>query len=401
MPTALQLPPVSEPATRLGRKRFRKQILPLGSIDHPEKGRLDFTGQTLQDLIAEFDGGAYDVVPFVLANERNEHNDDPERVRGEVTKLEADDDGLYAVIETTRRGAKLVEENPKLPVSVRIIPPAREGARPVLAHVCGTLDPVAKGMSPWEAIDASSDLQVVDLSGGVYSSVKQMAGKDATTEQGKDAPLSEEELKQFRALLAKLPDAEKPNGDKASESDDDKSKDKQGEGDELTAEEKAEAARFLDALVDAAETDDDEKDKDKETDRDKDREPVAASLDAKSRRAIELAESKASDAEGRVSKVEAELAATRAKAECDEYVREGVPPVLVELSMPALELPDGPIEMSNGEKFDAKKFVRGLLDAAKDTIDFSERGSELTADDDENAAKEARELAEKAAERYA
>jgi len=163
--TAIQLPYRRKDAQRVGARMFRKQVLPVGQIDY--QGRtLDFTRGYLEELARNFTSKAYDQVPFVLADAQNLHHSLPERFRGEVKGVEVEADGLYALIETSEEGSRLLAENPRLGVSARIRP-----ATKVLEHVLGTLDPVVTGMKPWEPIELSSgSAPVIDLTAANYSS---------------------------------------------------------------------------------------------------------------------------------------------------------------------------------------------------------------------------------------
>jgi len=169
--SAVQLPYHGRTADRRGRRLFRKQVLPVGTLEHPAAGRVDFGPSMLSELARNFKAGALDVCPFTLADAENRHSDDPERVRGTVRDVEATSDGLYATIEATPAGAALLADHPSLPVSVRLKRPESGPfrGRPVLAHVCGTLDPLIPGMAPWQTIDASDSTgQVLDLSAGSW-----------------------------------------------------------------------------------------------------------------------------------------------------------------------------------------------------------------------------------------
>lgn len=184
---ALQMPVRHEAGERVGRRRFRKQILPVGSITYegetltftrdgssdPERGLI-----SLADLHRNFYADALDQVPFVLADAANRHSDAPDRFCGDVDDLELTDDGLYAVIAATRKGAKLIGDNPKLGVSARIHRQRQDWgprALPALGHVCATLNPHIGGMADWEF--AGSDLsaaylqgEVIDLTTATYRS---------------------------------------------------------------------------------------------------------------------------------------------------------------------------------------------------------------------------------------
>lgn len=155
---AVQLPACEGRARRVSRGVFVKQVLPKGSIEY--QGRtLRFDRAYLDLVAANFRARAVDQVPFVLANERNQHNEDPARFRGEVKQLVVGNNGLYAVIETTAAGTRVLEENPRLGASVRL----RESGA-VLEHVLGTLDPHVRGMRPWRTVDLAASAEVLDLS---------------------------------------------------------------------------------------------------------------------------------------------------------------------------------------------------------------------------------------------
>src|ERR1019366_2085507 len=64
-----------------GSQLWRVQVLPLGKIDYRDR-ELDFTSEYLADLIRAFDEGAFDVVPFVIADSANSHTSNPALWRG-------------------------------------------------------------------------------------------------------------------------------------------------------------------------------------------------------------------------------------------------------------------------------------------------------------------------------
>lgn len=173
MTHALLTPLDMSNATRIGKNKFRKQILPLGSINYKGQ-RITFDRAFLSDLVRSFKDRAYDQVPFVLADGRNRHNEDPRNFRGSVRDLVLTDDGLDAVLELSADGAKLIEDNPELGVSARIIQmlhksDGRSFPR-AIRHVLATMDPRVTGMRPWQPVDLSDDdnIEVVDLTAESY-----------------------------------------------------------------------------------------------------------------------------------------------------------------------------------------------------------------------------------------
>lgn len=160
-------------ATKVGKTRWRKQVLPIRTINY--KGRvIDFNRPYLMDLARSFKQAAYDQVPFVLANENNEHHMDPKLFEGDVVDFVMTDDGLDAVFDLTPEGAELVRKNPRLGVSARIVEGlAKSDGRKfkrAIQHVLATMDPRVTGLRPWQAVDlsASDDIEVVDLTAETY-----------------------------------------------------------------------------------------------------------------------------------------------------------------------------------------------------------------------------------------
>jgi hypothetical protein len=346
MPTALQTPiRRDDAAQQVGPKRYRKQILPVGKVPYEDK-ELEFSHDYLKRAAAAFNAGAYDQVPFQLADPENRHNMDPEKFRGEITALELADDGLYGIFDLSDDGASLVEKNPKLGVSCRIVQDHPKG--PAIQHVLGTLDPRATGMGSWEKLDlakASGDLKLIDLSDGEFTvpssathSVEDTMSTDALTEDQKAA---------LRKRLA--------------------------DDGELTAEEQAE----VDAAVKVV------------LGEDAPAETVALSAEAQA--TIDLAKSTADEAKDEARKARDELAAEKWKADKADYLRAGVPPSLVNLAEPHLSTASAVIELSNADS--QASAMRKMLDEAKGTLDLSERGVVASTDDEDSEEGRARKIA--------
>lgn len=330
---ALQLPFAREEANQVGKNLFRKQILPREAKIEHANGTLEVTPEYLADLAENFNQGAFDQVPFLLANEANQHHMDPEKFRGELKGVEVGADGLYGLIELTDDGAKVVAENPKLGVSARLIEAAKDG-KDAIQHVLGTLDPRAKGLKPWEAVNLSDDdTEVTDLT---------------------DAEVREPET----------PVASPPVSDTATKTD---------AKTDLSAED---AKRiFREMLSDATEE-----------------EPQTVELSEEQRRAIELAEQTAKSAAEEARKARDELANERYERKRTELAEAGVPPALIELAEPILRGGSGAIELSNGTKVDAHNVVEKLLDECRGMIDLSTIGTNAEGATDE--VSEARRKAE-------
>jgi hypothetical protein len=306
---ALQLPFSREDASQVGRKVFRKQVLPLGKIEHKD-GTLDVTPEYVADLAKSFNGGAFDQVAFLLADGDNKHHMDPEKYRGEVKGLEATDKGLEALVELTDEGAKVVHDNPGLGVSARIVKGAKDG-KDAIQHVLGTLDPRAKGMGPWEQVNlCDDDTEVTDLTDATFAeAVKPSRSSSSSTV----TPPTETST-------------------------------------DLTAED---VERILADMVSA--TDDDK--------------PVALSADQAA--AIELANRNASAADERARRAEAKISEAEFRAERDRYERAGVPPYMLDLAEPILTGEAKSIDLSNGQSVDPQAVIREILEKSKGSVDLS------------------------------
>jgi hypothetical protein len=162
-------------AIELGSDLWRKKLLPLGSVDY--KGRtLVFDRAYLDGLADAYNSGAYDQVAFQIADGDNKHTNDPERYRGEVVSMDAEADGLYVTVKTTEAGNELLQMNPRLGISARIIEDyARSDGRhwpAAIQHVLGTLDPRIPALGQWEPVEMSADDSpdvIVDLSSAHFA----------------------------------------------------------------------------------------------------------------------------------------------------------------------------------------------------------------------------------------
>lgn len=361
-------PKLSSGAIELGRKLWRKQILPIGSLNY-EGRKLNFTRDYLGQLAESFNSRAFDTVPFQLADDQNRHTNDPERTRGEILGVELAKDGLYGTFSVTDKGDKILREFPNLGVSVRIVEDMERGTDgaqfPVaLQHVLATWDPRVNAMRPWEAVTCSNETNdVIDLSSLVFtpdgSAVAPPPAEAGSTKEAGPMPEAptKEELAQVIALAPLLQkiaaslgvkDDDTGAADDSTTTDDDTTDDDEGE---LSDEELAVMAA---AANDAAAADDEGDDQ-----------SIAASNKVN---ALELANV---DLAARMDALTAQNARLQAerdqqafKAESDELVRLfGVPPSIVALAQPLLEGAGHTIELSRqgGKKVDAGAVMRKVL----------------------------------------
>jgi uncharacterized protein YdbL (DUF1318 family) len=221
-------------AVALSNKTFRKRILPKATINY--RGRkITFDAAYLADLANSFKDGAYDQVAFMMAPDNNSHTLDPERFRGEIKQVEVGDDGLYGIFSVTPEAAKVLEQNPKLGVSARILEnyqrsDGKQFPR-ALQHVLGTLDPVIPGLGTWEEVALSNGVaveNVIDLSATSYEELEHMATRadhlqqvaeatDMTVEDLEALDMTDEELAIFASAF--VPDGTPEASADADDSD--------------------------------------------------------------------------------------------------------------------------------------------------------------------------------------
>lgn len=313
-------------------KVWRKQILPLGSINY-EGRQIRFDAEYHKQLVRNFRAGAYPQVPFQLADKDNAHTNDPERTRGELVDLRAEPTGLYGYFQLSN--PELVLNNRKLGVSCRILENyARESDGKYfghsLQHVLGTLDPRVTGMKPWESVELASAAadQTVDLAAVVWSKPDKDGGSVPNDNTEKHVvELSTAQLERLNELLADQQDTE---------------------GDELE----------LDPEMFADGEEDDELDEDTEDELADggDDDVVLATVTSLQRQVLELTNT----IEDRDNAFEVrQLAAT------------GLAPSIIEAAAPLLALGSGVVELSGGGTVSPAGQTRKLL---KTILELSQRG---------------------------
>lgn len=253
-------------AAKLGRKLWRKQVLPFRKIKARGK-TFSFTPKKADAVIASHESGAFDQVPFVLG-----HTSNPEMGRGELKGFIKTKSGLDALIETDARGTEMVESNPKLGTSVRILEDYTREADgkkfgPTIQHVAATFMPRMTGMSGWKPVNlgedlrdrlaldfSEDDLDVLDLTGSGWEFVSQPTYARASP--GGDSILDEDDERLIEELLSVdgLFDSEASEASEAEEGDeggsgsevdaDEDTEETEEEGDELSASEREELQRL-------------------------------------------------------------------------------------------------------------------------------------------------------------
>ena len=386
MKTSLLTPYDRGDAKPAGKRLWRKQLLPFAKINY--KGRvIDFTRDYASSLIAAFHDRAYDQVSFQLADKDNTHTEDPERWRGEIAALELTDDGLDVILAASEDGGKLLELNPRLGVSAKIVEDYDRADGKffprALKHVLGTLDPRLTGMRPWEAVDAANDDEgvVIDLTALEYEAPETgtadavpavttppEAPAPATKETGMALTADQEARlgklldlpdEQFTALLTPQ---EKPA---------------EGEtGEDLTDAQLEELVASIEAEPAKPEA---------EVTPEKELAPAGASLSTEAQAAIDLANTQIGLANTRadetamaLKRVTTKLATAAYEAERDVFARTyGIPPRITDLARGLLEGEGRVVELASGKTADAGSIVREVLKEFGRTVKVLDLSGEL------------------------
>ena len=332
---------------------FRKQVLRPGKVLYKDKRtgkerELVFDDDYFRELAKNFTANVTgEQVAFQLADAENRHTMDPERYRGEVVGVEMSAQGGLDVLvrPSSDAAAELIRSNPRLGVSARILEQQPYGR--ALQHVLATLDPKVTGMRPWEEVALSTAVEeTVDLSGEEY------------------APVADEDKDDVELTTAVEEDAD-TDDDEAAETD-------------TEVEDEADTDEYTEADDDDALSREDTADDDTADDREDEEVQMSTSTD--DAHTVELA-----NALQRVAQLEALNARTAFAAYADQLAAAGVPPVLIELARPVLELPaEAVIELSNSSHINVADILKAILEETKGTIELSnERGHSFAGDVDQ------------------
>lgn len=346
---------------KAGRRRFWKQILPVTSIDY-NGSKIDFDKNFHKDLQLSFTQGAYDQVPLVFADSENRHNMDPRNFGGELLDVqyrgEGKGGGTWGLIEADPDTAKVLDKNPKLGVSARILQNIRKadgrGFKRAINHVLLTMNPRVSGMEPWQAVDLSeaADIEVVDLTAAEYTEEGSThMGTKATKRRASDkidlSALSDEDFQNLLDLAVEEGIVEDPEGE-----------DPEDEEEEVEETSKPKRRKSKTKItVEKDESDDDGVDDDEEEDEE------STDLSEKVIKRGEVSQFQ----QMRYDLAEERWGRTRAG-----YEAEGVPSFLLDLAEPLLSQPDAiTIDLSEDETLDATATIRKMLDGVKGIIDLS------------------------------
>ena len=354
----------------LSKRLFRKKLLPVADIDY-EGRKIEFTPAYLNAMVEAFNDGAYDNVPLQFADAKNSHTNDPERHRGDVVAMTVEPDGLYVTVSATPEGAKVLQDNPKLGVSARIMNDyTRADGKHYNAsvqHILATHDPRITGLGPWSVVENyanENDSDTIDLTAKAFTNTEEKLVPD-----NKPNELTDAEFAKLRAIL----DEYEAGGN--GEADDELT---DAELEALIAEVDAEVEAELEAGG-------------------KEPELVTATLSNEDKAAIELARSQATE----LSRIRGELDEQRWQRDREMFIREfGMPPAVIDMAAPVLKGTGHVIDLANGDKVDAGDTMRKVLTEIGKQFKLldlgTEMGSSVEGDVDTDAVRETRDATTKA-----
>lgn len=356
----------------LSKRLFRKRVLPIDSISYDGR-TIDFTHEYLDTMVKAFNDSAFDNIPLQFADADNRHTNDPERHRGDVVAMSLESDGLYVTVAATPEGAKVLESNPKLGISARIINDydRADGKHynAAMQHVLATPDPRIPGLGPWSSVDSfsnSSESDIIDLTAEKFAAKN--IQKEKSVPAKKDT-FTEDEITRLRDFLTEL-DADADDGTEAETTDAETSAE---DNSELTDAELADLIASLDA--------------DTSTEEVKTPELSDAALsNPNADKALELANAQATE----LTRIRNELDESKWANERVALMRNlGLPPAVLDMAKPLLKGDGHILEFSNGDKVDAGKVMRDVLQEVgklAKLLDLSnEIGSSVEADPDTSA----------------
>lgn len=348
---------------------WRKQVLRFDTINYTDKfgnrRKLTFDRKYGEDLIRAFQAGAYNQVPFQFADGQNRHNNDPRNTGGEIValSLSRDGSGVDGFLRTWGDGTRVVEQNPKIGVSARIIEglETSDGRRfpRAIQHVLATVDPQIRDMHPWEKVD-SVDLsagtvdEALDLSTETYERSGRVSGtKDDGTTVLELSTAQAERLKKLldddEALEALADELGPDFFDQLDETDGEDEEEPEGDADE-----------------EEPETDETE-------------------LSGRHGEALELANAQLGALNSQVVELTNQLSAQRVDAEVAEFRRQNLAPAVIRAARPLLGLEAGAVELSGvaGEATDPGEVIREVLNTV---IELASTGHLLVDPDTEEGS---------------
>ena len=148
--------------TKSGRL-FRKHILNKGKLHHPAMPgvEIDVDDKFVATLTKNFQEGVCDIVQVPVANDKNEHTEDPTRNIGEVIGIEEDKGKVYALVDVRdgtsadKLGKTMLGASAMMHLNYTNTKTGKK-VGPTLLHMCVTNRPYVTGLEDYEEIVAAT-----------------------------------------------------------------------------------------------------------------------------------------------------------------------------------------------------------------------------------------------------
>lgn len=142
---------------------FKKHILNKGPLFYPgiREGKIDIDDDFISTLKRNFDNGVCDIVQVPLANDKNQHTEDPDRNIGEVVGIEEVEGKVYAIIDARdeerarKLGSTILGASAQFSLNYTDTHTG-EKVGPTLMHVAATNRPYVTGLEEYEEIIAAT-----------------------------------------------------------------------------------------------------------------------------------------------------------------------------------------------------------------------------------------------------
>jgi len=181
---------------------FRKHILSKGDLIHPITGKkIKIDDAFVKQLKSNFDNKVCPIVQVPLANDSNQHVEDPDRNVGEVIDVEISGDKVYAVIDARKsvdnfKNKTYIGASAMLSLDYTDTSTGKKSG-PTLCHVAVTNRPYITNLEDYEEIvkaSADNSEEAVLLTEPVETVVNDDSGSENEPEVEEHKTMTKEEL---------------------------------------------------------------------------------------------------------------------------------------------------------------------------------------------------------------
>jgi len=181
---------------------FRKHILSKGDLIHPTTGKkIKIDDAFVKQLKSNFDNKVCPIVQVPLANDSNQHVEDPDRNVGEVIDVEISGDKVYAVIDARKsvdnfKNKTYIGASAMLSLDYTDTSTGKKSG-PTLCHVAVTNRPYITNLEDYEEIvkaSADNSEEAVLLTEPVETVVNDDSGSENEPEVEEHKTMTKEEL---------------------------------------------------------------------------------------------------------------------------------------------------------------------------------------------------------------